>query len=83
MPPYLKRSNNLAYHENGTFDQIVAHLENELELSGIENDEKRPIPTMTKTVARDNKKVHTVIKTDQCVQYVDDRGIAANYLQQL
>ena len=83
MPPHLKRSNNLAYHENGTFDQIVAHLERELELSAMESDEKRPIPTMTKTVARDNKKVHPVVKADQCVQYVDNRGIAAKYPQQL
>ena len=32
--PHLKRSLNLAYLENGTYDQIVAHLERELELSG-------------------------------------------------
>ena len=38
LPPQLKRSLNLAYLENGTYDQIVAHLERELELSGLEND---------------------------------------------
>ena len=27
LPPLLKRSPNLAYLENGTYDQIVAHLE--------------------------------------------------------
>ena len=27
LPPHLKRSLNLAYPENGTYDQIVAHLE--------------------------------------------------------
>ena len=27
LPPHLKRSLNLAYLENGTYDQIVAHLE--------------------------------------------------------
>ena len=35
LPPHLKRSLNLAYLENGTYDQIVAYLERELELSGL------------------------------------------------
>ena len=43
----MKRSLNLAYLENGTYDQIVAHLERELELSGLETDGKLTIPTMT------------------------------------
>ena len=38
LPPHLKRSLNLAYLENGTYDQTVTHLERELELSGLEND---------------------------------------------
>ena len=38
LPPHLKRSLNLAYLENGTYDQIVAHLDRELGLSGLEND---------------------------------------------
>ena len=38
LPPHLKRSLNLAYLENGTYNQKVAHLEKELELSGLEND---------------------------------------------
>ena len=48
LPPHLKRSLNLAYLENGTYDQIVAHLEKELkELSGLDNDGELTIPTMT------------------------------------
>ena len=34
LPPHLKRSLNLAYLEKGTYDQSVAHLERELQLSG-------------------------------------------------
>ena len=37
LPPHLKRSLSLAYLENDTYDQIVAHLEKELELSGLGN----------------------------------------------
>ena len=47
LPPHLKRSINLAYLGNGTYDQVVAHLERELGLSGLENDGKLKIPTMT------------------------------------
>ena len=47
LPPHLKRSPNLAYLENGTYDQIVAYLERQLELSGLENDGDLKIPTMT------------------------------------
>ena len=51
----LKRSINLAYLEDGTYDQIVAHLQNELELSGKKNDDELPIPTVTVAIARDNE----------------------------
>ena len=46
LPPHLKQSPNLAYLENGIYDQIVAHLEKELELSGLVNDGELTIPTM-------------------------------------
>ena len=34
MPPYLKKSINQAHLENDTYEQIVSHLERELELNG-------------------------------------------------
>ena len=36
MPPHLKKSNNQAHLENGTYEQIVTHLERELERKGLE-----------------------------------------------
>ena len=36
MPPHLKKSINQAHLENGTYEQIVSHLERELELNGLE-----------------------------------------------
>ena len=47
VPPHLKRSLNLAYLENGTYDQISAHLERGLEFSGFENAGELTLPTMT------------------------------------
>ena len=55
LPPHLKQSLNLAYLENGTYDQIVAHLERELELSGLENDGELTIPTMRAVLPNDNQ----------------------------
>ena len=55
LRPHLKRSLNLAYLENGTYDQIVAHIERELELSGLQNDGKLTIPTMTAITPDDNQ----------------------------
>ena len=49
------RSLNLAYLENGTYDQLVAHLEREFELSGLENDGELTIPTMTTAPSNDNQ----------------------------
>ena len=54
-PPHLKNSINFAYLENGTHEQIVAHLKRELELSSIENDGELPIPTMTVAIAGRNE----------------------------
>ena len=39
MPTHLKRSINQAYLENGTYKQIVRHLEREMELNGLESKE--------------------------------------------
>ena len=36
MPPHLKESINQAHLEKGTYEQIVTHLEREVELNGLE-----------------------------------------------
>ena len=40
MPPQLKKSKNQAHLENGTYEQIVTHLERELELNGLESPDE-------------------------------------------
>ena len=40
MPPYLKKSINEDHLENGTFEQIVTHLAEELELNGLDSSWK-------------------------------------------
>ena len=52
MPPHLKKSINQAHLENGTYEQIVSHLERELELNGLEAPDKMPINTVTQEAPR-------------------------------
>ena len=46
LPPKLKRSVNMARLENGTYEEIVAHLERELELNASEESDDLPMATM-------------------------------------
>ena len=55
QPPHLERSVTLAYLKNGTYDQIVAFLERELQLSGLENDGEVTLPTMTAVPTNDKQ----------------------------
>ena len=47
LPPKLKRSVNMARLENATYEEIVTHLERELELNGLEEGDDIPVPTMS------------------------------------
>ena len=47
IPALSIRSLSLAYLENSPYDQNVAHLEEELELIGLENSEEPSKPAMT------------------------------------
>ena len=59
MPPHLKKSFNQAYLENGTYEQIVRHLEREMELNGLEADE--PLVETQMTVLK-NKLAHKTLQ---------------------
>ena len=54
MPPHLKKSINQARLENGTYEQIVLHLEKELELNGLEAPDEMPINTVTQQAPQQN-----------------------------
>ena len=47
MPPHLKKSINQAHLENGTYQQIVKHLERELELNSLEYLDETQMNTVT------------------------------------
>ena len=54
MPPHLKNSINQAHLENGTYEQIVTHLERELELNGSEAPDELQIKTVSHNTANVN-----------------------------
>ena len=59
MPSHLRKSINQVYLENGTYDQIVKHLEREMDLNGLEADEYLVKTQMTATK---NKKLKIINK---------------------
>ena len=47
MPSHLKKSINQAHLENGTYEQIVTHLEREIELNSLEYPDETQMNTVT------------------------------------
>ena len=54
MPPHLKKSLNQAHLENGTYEQVVTHLEKELELNGLEAPDELQIDIVSHNTANGN-----------------------------
>ena len=61
MPPHLKKSINQAHLEKGTFEQIVTHLEKELELNGLEAPDELHINTVNHNTANKNAETQTKV----------------------
>ena len=53
-PPHLEKSINQAHLENGTYEQIVTHLERELELNGLEAPDELPINNVSQQPTNTN-----------------------------
>ena len=54
MPPDLKKATNQAHLENGTYEQMVTHLERELELNGLETLDELQINTVSQQLTNAN-----------------------------
>ena len=68
MPPHLKKSINQAYLENGFYDQIVKHLEGEMELNGLEANDTLVKTQMTVTKKEQNTEKTNKKQTDKTKQ---------------
>ena len=65
LPPKLKRSVNIARLENGTYEEIVPHLERELELNALEESDDLPISTMASASTYNSNLLSNGINTIQ------------------
>ena len=54
MPSYLKKSINRAHLEKDTFEQVVLHLEKELQLNGSEAPDELHINSVTQQATQQN-----------------------------
>ena len=54
MPPHLKKSINQAHLENGAYEQIVSHLERELQFNGLETPDEMQVNTVTQQTTQQN-----------------------------
>ena len=68
LPPKLKRSVDMARLENGTYEEIVAHLERELELNALEESDDLPMATMASASTSHNNLLSNGINTNKDAQ---------------
>ena len=68
LPPKLKRSVNMARLENGTYEEIVAHLERELELNELEESDDLPMATMASASTNQSNLLSNGINTNKDAQ---------------
>ena len=68
LPPKLKRSVNMARLENGTYEEIVAHLERELDLNALEESDDLPMATMASASTNQSNLLSNGINTNKDAQ---------------
>ena len=68
LPPKLKRSVNKTRLENGTYEEIVAHLERELELNALEESDDLPMATMASASTNQSNLLSNGINTNKDAQ---------------
>ena len=74
LPPKLKRSVNMARLENGSYDEIVAHLERELELNALEESDDLPMATMTSSSSKTKTPLSTNQMSNITCNYCKEKG---------
>ena len=74
LPPKLKRSVNMARLENGSYDEIVAHLERELELNALEESDDLRMATMTSSATKSKTPLTTGQMSDITCNYCKEKG---------
>ena len=74
LTPKLKRSVNRARLENGSYDEIVAHLERELELKMREEFHDLPMATMTSSTFKQKSFVSNGLSSDITCNHCNEKS---------
>ena len=74
LPPKLKRSVNMTRLENGSYDEIVAHLERELELNALEESDDLPMASMTSSTTKPKTAPSKAQLNDIICNYRKEKG---------
>ena len=74
LPQKIKRSVNMASLENSSYDEIVAHLETELELNALEESDNLPMATMTSSSSKTKTPLSTGQMSDITCNYCKEKG---------
>ena len=74
LPLKLKRSVNMARLENGSYDEIVAHLKRELELNALEESGDLPMASMTSSVTKPKNVSSNVQMSGMTCNYCKEKG---------
>ena len=74
LPPKLKRSVNMARLENGSYDEIVAHLEKKQELNAHEESDDLPMATKTSSSSKPKPPLSTGQMSDITCKYCKEKG---------
>ena len=72
--PKLKRSVNMARLEKGSHDEIIAHLERELEFNALEESDDLPMATMTSSSSKPKAPLSTGQISDITCNYCKEKG---------
>ena len=83
LPPHLKRSVNTAYLENGTYEEIVQHLERELELNGLEGENAPAITISTTQNTPTRTENRSYNMADVICRYCKEKGHFARDCEKL
>ena len=74
LPPKLKRSVNMTRLENGSYEEIVAHLERELELNALEESDDLPMASMTSSTTKMKTAPSKAQMNDITCNYCKEKG---------
>ena len=73
----------MARLENGSYDEIVAHLERELELNALEESDNLPMATMTSSSTKPKTPLCTGQMSDIFCNYCKEKGHMVNDCEKL